>query len=100
MLTDVFFRRYETRQLFNAVGPKEKALFVQAYRLIDEQIWKYYGYDKKVDETVKETWKRLHDRLSMEIGVKELSPVWYSYTVDWMDKPHTHSVSYDWNTVC
>lgn len=99
MLTDVFFRRYETRQLFNAVGPKEKTLFVQAYRLIDEQIWKYYGYDKKVDETVKETWKLLHDRLSMEIGIKELSPVWYSYTADWMGKPHTYSGSYEWNTV-
>ena len=99
MLTDVFFRRYEKRQLFSAVGPKERALFVQAYRLINEQIWKYYGYDRKVDETVKATWKGVHDRLSMEIGVKELSPVWYSYTVDWMGKPHTYSASYEWNTV-
>ena len=41
MLTDVFFRRYEKRPMFNAVGPKESALFVQAYRIVNEDIWKY-----------------------------------------------------------
>lgn len=73
MLTDVFFRRYEDRPLFATVGPKQKALFVQAYRIINEQIWAYRGKDKKVDETVKATWTVLHDRLTMELGIKDLS---------------------------
>ena len=94
MLTDVFFRRYEKRQMFEAVGPMEQALFVQAYRIINEQIWSYFGYEKKVDETVKATWTGLHDRMTMEIGIKELSPKYYSYQGEWMGKPHTYS---GWN---
>lgn len=74
MLTDVFFRRYENRPMFKSVGQKESALFVQAYRIVDEQIWKYYGYDDKVDESIKTIWTVIHDRLTMEIGIKELSP--------------------------
>jgi AbiJ N-terminal domain 4 len=78
MLTDVFFRRYANRPMFASVGQRESALFVQAYRIVNEQIWKYYGYDKKVDESVKAIWTSIHDLLSMEIGVKELSPKYYS----------------------
>jgi hypothetical protein len=96
MLTDVFFRRYEKRQLFDAVGQKEHALFVQAYRIVNEQIWKYYGYEKKVDERVKAIWTGLHDRLTMEIGIKELSPKYYSYQTEWMGKPYTNS---GWNAM-
>lgn len=95
MLTDVFFRRYEKRPMFDTVGPKEQALFVQAYRIINEQIWSYYTrWDKKVNEEVKGTWTALHDRLTMEIGIKELSPKYYSYQGEWMGNPHTYS---GWN---
>lgn len=91
MLTDVFFRRYENRPMFRSVGQKESALFVQAYRIINEQIWKYYGHDNKVDVNVERIWTVLHDRLTMEIGVKELSPKYYSYQTEWMGKPYTNS---------
>ena len=96
MLTDVFFRRYANRPMFATVGQKESALFVQAYRIVNEQIWQYYGYDKKVDESVKVVWTSIHDRLSMEVGVKELSPKYYSYQTEWMGKPYTQSV---WNNM-
>ena len=99
MLTDVFFRRYEKRQMFDTVGPKEQALFVQAYRIVNEQIWSYFGWDKKVDEKVKATWISLHDRLTMEIGVKELAPKYYSYQGEWMGKPHTYSGWNEMNSV-
>lgn len=100
MLTDIFAQRYEKRRLFTAVGPREHALFVQAYRIINEQIFKYYGYDKKVDEKAKATWTSLHDRLTMELGIKELSPKYYSYQGEWMGKPHTYSGWYEMNTIC
>lgn len=99
MLTDVFFRRYENRPLFDSVGPKEKALFVQVYRIVNEQIWKYHGYAQKVDEVVKRTWTDLHDRLAMEIGIKELSPKYYSYQYQHMGMPYTRSGWYDMNLV-
>ncbi len=85
--------------MFTTVGQKESALIVQAYRIVNEQIWKYYGYDKKVDESVKAAWTSIHDRLSMEIGVKELSPKYYSYQTEWMDKPYTNSGWNDMNFV-
>ena len=99
MLTDVFFRRYEKRPLFNGVGPKEQALFVQAYRILDEQIWNYYAYGNKVDEKVKAIWTDLHDRLTMEFGIKELSPKYYSYQTELVGKPYTNSGWYDMNKV-
>ena len=76
--------------MFEGVGQKESAFFVQAYRIVNEQIWKYYGHDQKVNESVKTIWAAIHDRLSMEIGVKELSRMYYSYQTEWMGK----SVSY------
>jgi hypothetical protein len=100
MLTDIFARRYEKSPLFNSVGPTEHRLMVQAYRIINEQVFKYYGYDKKVDEKAKATWTSLHDLLTMELGLKELSPKYYSYQGEWMGKPHTYSGWYDMNTVC
>lgn len=100
MLTDIFARRYENRPLFNTVEPSEQALFVQAYRLINENVFPYYGYDKKVDERAKATWTSIHDRLTMELGIKELSPKFYSYQGEWMGKPHTYSGWYEMNSVC
>ncbi|KNE21030.1 AbiJ-NTD4 domain-containing protein [Achromobacter spanius] len=99
MLTDVFFRRYENRPMFERVGQKESAFFVQAYRIVNEQIWKYYGHDQKVNESVKTIWTAIHDRLSMEIGVKELSRMYYSYQTEWMGKSYTKSGWYDINLV-
>lgn len=99
MLTDVFFRRYANRLMFESVGQSESALFVQAYRIVNEQIWKYFDYSQKVDENVKMVWTDIHDRLAMEIGVKELSPRHYSYQTQYMGKPHTTSGLYNMNLV-
>lgn len=100
MLTDIFARRYENRPLFNTIGPSEQTLFVQAYRLINENVFPYHGYDKKVDEKAKATWTSIHDRLTMELGIKELSPKFYSYQGEWMGKPHTYSGWYEMNSMC
>lgn len=96
MLTDVFFRRYANRPIFESVGQKECAFFVQAYSIVNEQIWKYYGDGQKVDESVKAIWTDIHNRLAMEIGVKELSPRYFSYQTEYMGKPHTNS---GWNNM-
>jgi hypothetical protein len=100
MLTDIFSRRYEKRPLFTTVGQPELKFFVQAYRIINEQVIPYYGYDKKVDEKNKATWTWLQEQLSMELGVKELSAKYYSYQGEWMGKPHTYSGFYEINSVC
>lgn len=96
MLTDVFFRRYANRTMFHSVGQKECAFFVQAYKIVNEQIWKYYGHDKKIDERVKAIWTDIHDRMAMEIGINELSAKYYSYQTEYMGKPYTNS---GWNNI-
>ena len=82
--------------MFESVGQKETAFFVQAYKIVNEQIWKYYGHDQKVDERVKTIWTDIHDRMAMEIGVKELSPKYYSYQTEYLGKPYTNS---GWNNM-
>ena len=100
MLTDIFARRYEKRPLFASVASREHAFFVQAYRIINEQLIPYHGADKKVDEKAKTAWTSIHDRLTMELGVKELSARYYSYQGEWLGKPHQYSGYYDMNLVC
>lgn len=85
--------------MFDRVGQQESALFVQAYKIVNEQIWRYYGLDRKVDERAKAIWTDIHGRLAMEIGVKELSPQYYSFQTDLAGKPYTNSGFYDMNLV-
>lgn len=100
MLTDIFARRYENRVLFPIVDQRELRLLVQAFRIVNEQLFPYHNWEKKVDERAKATWTTLHDRLALELGVKELSSRYYSYQQEWMGKPHTYSGFYDMNLVC
>ena len=101
MLTDVFARRYEDRPIFPAVGQGELRLLVQAFRIIKDQLFPYYGSDKKVDEKAKTTWTNLHDRLSMEFGLKDLSPRYYSYPAAGINgTTYNYSGWYDMNQVC
>jgi hypothetical protein len=100
MLTDIFARRYEKRLIFTNVDQRELRLLVQAFRIVNEQLLPYYNWEKKIDERARATWTTLHDRLTMELGIKELSPKYYSYQGEWMGKPHTYSGFYEMNQVC
>jgi hypothetical protein len=101
MLTDIFARRYQSRVLFQSVGPAELRLLVQGFRIVKDQLLPYYGADKKVDERAKVIWTNLHDRLTMELGWKELSPRFYSYQATGFNgAPYTHSGFYEMHTVC
>jgi hypothetical protein len=99
MLTDVFFRRYANRPMFQNVGQKERAFFVQSFRIINEQIWRYCGSDRKVDESVKAIWTDIHDRVSMEIGIKSLSPRFFPNQTLYMGNPVTNRTAFQMNTV-
>ena len=100
MLTDIFARRYGKRPIFTNIDQRELKLLVQAFRIVNEQLLPYYNWEKKVDERAKSTWTSLHDRLTMELGIKELSPRYYSYQGEWMGKAHTYSGLYEMNQVC
>jgi hypothetical protein len=99
MLTDVFAERYSSRVLWEAYTETESKLLVQCFRIVPEQLIPYW-VDGKESVTGKAKWTSLHDRLSMELGLAELGPRYYSYQTTWMGKPYTQSGFWTYDQVC
>ena len=99
MLTDIFANRYSKVRLWDTVGEPERRLLVQAYRILEEQICPYW-IDGKESARGKAFWTDIHSRLSMELGVKSLSPLAYSFQTTWAGKPHTNTGLWSINRVC
>jgi len=73
MLTDIFARRYRETVLWRAYAQTECGLLVQAFGLVEEVIPFRGPYDIEI-YGASERWTRIHDALSRELGVHELSP--------------------------
>ena len=74
-------------------------MLVQAYRILEEQICPYWT-DGKETARGKAFGTDIHDRLSMELGLKSLSPKAYSYQGTLAGKTHTYTGSWTINSVC
>lgn len=72
MLTDIFAFRYADRPIWKSYSKKEKKLLVQSFSIIGEQLAPYY-LEGKESPTGKAFWKEIHDRLAIELGMKNLS---------------------------
>lgn len=79
MLVDIFARRYEGVPLRDALEQRDVGLLVQAFRILSEDIYPYYQSGKEYEPNVR-FWTNLQSRLSRELGLRELSPHWGSYT--------------------
>ena len=99
MLTDIFADRYSTVLIWDAVGEPERRLLVQGHRILIEQICPYY-VDGNESARGKAFWIDIHNRLSMELGLKSLSPTAYSYQTTSNGKPHTNTGLWTFNIVC
>ena len=99
MLTDIFAQRYSSRVLWEAYTETGSKLLVQCFRIVAEQLIPYW-IDGKESVEAKTKWILLHDRLSMELGLDELAPRYYSYQTDWMGKPFTSSGFWTYDKVC
>ena len=99
MLTDIFLDRYVDVPFWTAFEERDRRFLVQAFRIIEEQVYPYY-VSEKISGPAKQKWKTVHARLSTELGLKELSQRYYSYQSAWNGKPFTQSGFYEWNTVC
>jgi hypothetical protein len=91
MLTDIFANRYANRTIWEQCTEVETRLLTQCFRIIAEQLIPYYDAKGQESDTAKVKWESLHDNLSMELGVDELSPRYYSYQTTVMGKTHTSS---------
>jgi len=99
MLTDIFAERYSSRVLWEACTEAESKLLVQCFRIVTEQLIPYYINGKESPEA-KAKWKTLHDRLSMELGLEELAPRYYSYQTTWMGKQSRVDGLWTYDVVC
>lgn len=78
MLTDIFAYRYREREVWPEFGEPERRLLVQGFRIISEQLFPYWIGGKEVTGA-KEKWDHLNKALSMELGLKDLSPPSIAY---------------------
>lgn len=99
MLTDIFADRYLSVQMWDSFDEQERRFLVQGYRMIVEQLFPYWVNGKE-NESAKMKWTSLHNKLSMELGLKELSPIYYSYQSTLNGKPHNVSGFYTMEKVC
>lgn len=99
MLTDIFADRYDKLVLWKKYEEAQRKLIVQTFRLIEESVAPYW-IDGKESENGKAFWKSLNDRLSMELGLKSLSDLAYSYKTVVAGAEHTVTGIWTFNTVC
>lgn len=99
LLTDIFAFRYADRPIWKIFTQKEKRLLVQTFSIIGEQLAPYYSNGNE-NPTGKAFWKDIHDRLSVELGLKSLSQMSYSYPTVYAGKQTTVSGVWPIVTVC
>lgn len=99
MLTDIFAYRYKSAALWNDFGESERRFLIQGFRIVSEQLFPYWVNGKE-NLLTKNKWATIHDKLSMELGLKELSPKYYSYQTSWGGENHTQTGTYSLDKVC
>lgn len=99
MLTDIFAYRYESIPIWSSLDKKERRLLVQGFRIVSEQLFPFWC-DGNENPQTKAKWVAIHDKLSMELGLAELSPRYYSYQTTWNGKPHTQTGTWALDHIC
>ena len=99
MLTDIFAYRYADVPMWDAFTERDRRFIVQSFRIIAEQLFPPTVNGKKSD-WAEAKWKLIHDRLSTELGMVELSKRAYSYPYKRGQNTYYHSGTNPWNSVC
>lgn len=99
MLTDIFARRYSGTVLWETCEEKDSRFLVQAFRIISEQFYPYYRNGNE-DPSSKAKWKILNEKLSLELGLENLSKLAFSYNATWQGKVTTSTHLYPLVDVC
>jgi len=82
MLIDIFARRYQSEVLRSTFEERDRRLLLQAFRILTEDLHPTFRNGKKI-EASEAFWRSLHDELSRELGLLELSPRWFTTTSKW-----------------
>jgi len=84
MLTDIFANRYSS-VVWVSYDEPERRLMIQCFRIIKEQL---FPNEKNIN------WEKTHDKLSMELGLKELSERGFFYPTTYNGVTNNHYSSY------
>jgi hypothetical protein len=76
MLTDIFADRYHEAPLWKSFEESDRKLLVQAFRVVCEQLFPL-SINGLVKPRNNEKWDSIHDKLSMELGLDDLSPRYF-----------------------
>lgn len=90
MLTDIFSHRYRETTLWNSFGEADRRFLYQAFQIVRDELLPYYDSAGKEKKGAKEIWKRIHDKLSTELGLRELSPHVFVYPTTFQGKISNH----------
>lgn len=74
-------------------------MLTQAFGILSDELYPYYADGKESPIAVR-FWENLHNSISRELGVKELSPVWFSYTTKWDGNDRVQASKNTFVTVC
>ena len=100
MLTDIFAYRYLKYPIWSAYTEHERRLLTQTIA-IAKDLFPYYDANGKENASNKVKWNGLHDRLSRELGLKELAKSYYSYTQkNALGQEYPISGSFGWDYIC
>lgn len=100
MLTDIFAYRYANVPMWDSFKERDRRFIVQAYRIIEEQLFQPYTADGKKNDWADAKWKILQDRLSSELGLKELSKRVVGYYAEFGGQRNWTTYTKPWHTVC
>lgn len=100
MLTDIFADRYSKRVIWETYSQTESKLLMQTFRIIDEQLMPPYWVDGKENPAARSKWSLIHERLSMELGVEQLSPRYFSYPTYFNGKQVNQTATRSIHDVC
>ena len=100
MLTDIFLNRYADVILWENFEERDGRFLVQAFRIVSEQLFRYWTYDGKENHATKAKWQLIHDKLSMELGLDELSKKTYLYPVAFGGNTRTNVGFYTLDVIC
>jgi hypothetical protein len=99
-LTDNFAHRYANLVIWDEYTEEVRRLLNQSIGILKD-VFPYYTSEGKESEHQKATWKQLHDLMCRELGVKELSPIWFSYSTSGFNgQTYTNTGQNAWVNVC
>ncbi|MEM1173292.1 MAG: hypothetical protein AAGI27_00645 [Pseudomonadota bacterium] len=99
MLTDIFAFRYVDVPMWDAFTARDRRLIIQAWRLVNEDIFPM-GYQDKETDATNARWKSLNDKLSTELGLKELAKRHDGYYREYLGNRNWVNFTRSWRMMC